>query len=218
MDRAAFALIGVVGFAVGYVAAILQRPAEDASPALIENDRFSRSPNRFEREQAGPTAERSGAPCSDHLAARELEQVRRKYEGEAVAWPEGISESYKPAMLGTEVDQAIEECGLPLRRVAVSCEEFPCLLVLERLDESDLTDMFLWSCEAWTDTFGERRRVFQAQGQVHTEDGPRRYWITDATPEGWFQEYERDNLSKRYSFRVDAWRERLAIDWEGEVR
>lgn len=156
----------------------------------------------------------SGARATTATVA-ELQRLRRRYEGVPAPWPEALDQDYRSSEVESHVREALEQCpGIKAKEAFVDCDEYPCLVVLERLDQSDESKDFLWSCDAWLDVYGGRELISTSQGRVNTPDGARRYWITAVEPESDQSLGEAREKSRRNGFRFDLARERLRDDWD----
>lgn len=146
------------------------------------------------------------------LAAR-MDQVQR--EGLPQPFPADWAQEYRSqAAIQANAERAIADCGLPLEVARVDCAEPPCLLWLERHDNSDLVKGFLRGCTAWTDQYTDEG--WYAQGQLVSEEGSsRRYWAITASPADWPPQEEETNISKRLGLRYHEGRDALMDAWGG---
>ena len=172
--------------------------------------------------QASPTPapEVSGAPTSPHTAALAacralLSASVAQAHGTVIPWPESEpwASHYGEHDVQRAALDAIQACGLPLRLVRMDCAEFPCLVVFERLDDSDVTRSFLGGCDAWSAKFPDPGGG-QSQGVVQTAGGPRRYWMSAVYPESWLTPEVEDNYVLRFHDRVQDQAAALEGAWD----
>jgi len=84
---------------------------------------------------------------------RIVDDLQIEYLGEAIDWPDEISEAIEPARFEEEIGDILKDCGAEVEVVDVECSEPPCVAIVRSGGDTAFWQD-LPECEAWKSNYG----------------------------------------------------------------